>query len=120
MHKPADIDRQLLRFGAWQQHAIVQRVEEPRLAYPAFLDHQDAVHDGNLARRAAETEERDAHPGPKGFTQRGEALRFFRGGQHDGIAGGGQAASSLLPPSPQTGIMGLLKLTFHPVNERIR
>src|SRR3546814_13608353 len=52
----------LLRFRAGQQHAIVERVEEPLLADPALLLDQDAMHHRYLARRSAEAEQRDPDP----------------------------------------------------------
>ena len=56
MHEPADIGGELLRLGAGQQHAVVQRVQEPVLADPALLLDEDAVHDRDLAGRSAEAE----------------------------------------------------------------
>ena len=62
VHQPADIGGELLRLGPGQQHAVVQRVQEPRLRHPApFLD-EHAMHDRDLPRRTAETQQRD--PGP--------------------------------------------------------
>jgi hypothetical protein len=69
--QPADINGELLRLGAGQQHAIVECVEEPRLADPAFFIHQDAVHGGDLPGRAAETQQADPEPYAQGFGQGG-------------------------------------------------
>ena len=63
MQEPADVDRELLRLGPRQQHAVGQRVEEALLAHPALLLDQDAVHHGDLAGRASEAVEGDARPG---------------------------------------------------------
>ena len=70
MHQPADVGGKLLRFGTGQQHAVVERVQKPLLGDPALLLDQDAMHDGDLAGRAAEAERRDAHPGPERFVKR--------------------------------------------------
>jgi hypothetical protein len=60
VHQPANIDRKLLRLRSRQQRAIGQGVQEPRLADPVFFVHQDAVHGGDLAGRAAEGQRGDA------------------------------------------------------------
>ena len=70
VHQPADIGRELLRLRARQQHAVVERVQEPALRNPALLLDQDAVHDRDLAGRAAEAQHRDAQPDPKRLAQR--------------------------------------------------
>src|SRR5205085_10878397 len=49
MQQPADIDRELVRFGARQQHAVVKRMQKPRFADPALPFNRDAGHDGDLA-----------------------------------------------------------------------
>ena len=67
VQQPADVGRELLRLGARQQHAVVQRVQEPRLADPALLLDQDPVHQRDLARRPAEAEQPDLEPGPGGL-----------------------------------------------------
>ena len=54
VEQPADVDGELLRLGAGQQHAIVERVKEPLLADPSPLLDQHAVHHRDLAGRAAE------------------------------------------------------------------
>ena len=55
VHQPADVDGELLRLGAGQQHAVVERVQEALLAEPAPALDQLAVHDRDLPGRAAET-----------------------------------------------------------------
>ena len=70
MHQPADIGRELLRLGAGQQHAVVQRVQEPALGDPALLVDEDAVHHRDLAGRPAEREHGDAQPHPERLAKR--------------------------------------------------
>ncbi len=53
MLQPTDVDGKLMRLGPRQQHAIVERMQEPPLADPAFFFHQDSVHDRDLSRRTA-------------------------------------------------------------------
>ena len=59
VHQPADVCGELLRLWPWQQHAIVERVEEPLLADPSPLLDQHAVHHRDLAGRAAERKDAD-------------------------------------------------------------
>ena len=77
VQQPADVDGELLRLGARQQHAVVERVQEPRLADPALLLDQDAVHDRDLARRAAEAEGGDPRPDAHRLAE-GNAVRGRR------------------------------------------
>ena len=62
VHQPADIGGKLLRLGPWQEHAVVQRMEEPLLVDPAFLLDEHAVHQRDLAGGAAEIDEPDLEP----------------------------------------------------------
>ena len=64
VEQPAGVDRELLRLGPGQEHAVAQRVQEPPLADPAPLVDQRALHDRDLARRAAEGLQRDQEPRP--------------------------------------------------------
>ena len=75
MHQPADIGGELLRLGARQQHAVVERVQKPLLGDPALLLDQDAVHHRDLPGGAAEAQRRDAHPGPERLAQ-ADAMRW--------------------------------------------
>ena len=75
MHQPADIGRKLLRLGAGQQHAIVERVQETALRNPALLLDQDAVHHRDLAGGTAEAQHRDAKPDPERLAQRHAVLK---------------------------------------------
>ena len=69
VQQPADVNRQLVRFGAWQQGAIVEGMQEPRLADPALLFDQDAVHHRDLAGWAAEAQRGHAYPDPERLTE---------------------------------------------------
>ena len=69
MQQPPDIGRKLLRFGPRQQHAVVQRVQEPAFRNPALLLDEDPVHDGDLPGRSAKAEDRDAEPDDKCFAE---------------------------------------------------
>ena len=80
MHQPADIGRELLRLGARQQHAIVERMQETRLPNPSLLLDEDAVHHGDLSGRAAEAQRGDAQPDPHGLVQRNTMRWKSRGG----------------------------------------
>ncbi len=53
VQQPPDVGRELLRFGARQQHAVAQCMQETLFADPALLVDQDAVHDGDLSGGAA-------------------------------------------------------------------
>ncbi len=79
VQEPADIDRELLRLGAGQEHAIVERVQEPVLAEPALLLDEDAMHHGDLPGRPAEGERGDPRPHPYGLGE-GDAVRWSAGG----------------------------------------
>ena len=74
VQQPADIDGELLRLRSRQERAIIERMEEPRLADPALFLDDDAVHDGDLASRAAEAEGGDPRPDPDRLAE-GDAVR---------------------------------------------
>ena len=63
--QPSDIDRELLRLRAGQQHAEIQRMQKPVLADPFLLLDQNPVHDGNLPGRPPEAQRRDLGPDPR-------------------------------------------------------
>ena len=67
MHEPAHIGGQLLGLWTWQQHAIIESVQEPALRNPALLLDQDPVHHGDLPGRPPETERRHPQPDPEGL-----------------------------------------------------
>ena len=70
VQQPADVYRELLRLRSRQQHAVVERVQEPAVADPALLLDQDAVHHGDLAGRPAEAERGDLRPHAHRFAER--------------------------------------------------
>ena len=88
MHEPAEIGGELHRLRARQQHAEVERVQEPRLADPAAAVHHLAVHQRDLRRRAAEGEAADPGPDPQRL-----ALRWH--GAHAGLPAGQLCVSSV-------------------------
>ena len=69
MHEPADVSGKLLRLGAWQQHAVVQRMEKPLLGNPSLLLDEDTMHDGDLSGRSAKAQERNSYPGVRRLFQ---------------------------------------------------
>lgn len=60
--EPADVDGQLLGFGAGQQRAVREGVEESALTDPALLVNEDALHDPDLSGGAPEGLQRDGEP----------------------------------------------------------
>ena len=68
---PAEVDRELQRLGAGQQHAEIESVGESSLVDPAALIDELAVHDGDLARRSAERDEAEAQPEARRVAERG-------------------------------------------------
>ncbi len=71
VEQPADIDRQLMGLWPGKQHAVVERMQEAMFADPSFFVDDDAVHDGDLSRRSAETERRNSCPHFRRLTQEG-------------------------------------------------
>src|SRR5262245_39156656 len=76
MYQPADIGRELLRLRARQQHAIVERMQEPLVRDPALLLDQNAMHDCDLAGGTAEAQRRDPQPHPERLAHRYPVLRL--------------------------------------------
>jgi hypothetical protein len=62
MHARADVDGELLRFGAREDHAEIEGAEELLLADPPLSLDELAVHDGNLPGGAAEIDESELEP----------------------------------------------------------
>src|SRR6266478_3298722 len=60
--KPPDVDGELLRFRAGQQHAKVERVQKSRLADPSFPFDQLRLHNRDLAGRSAKADESELQP----------------------------------------------------------
>ena len=71
MQPPADIGRKLHGFGTRQQHAEIERVQERLLADPFALVHQHAMHQRDLAGRAAEGQNADPRPDGERFVEGG-------------------------------------------------
>ena len=69
VHEPADVRRELLRLGAGQQHAVVQRVQEALLADPAPALDELRVHDRDLSRGSAEADEAELQPETQCFAE---------------------------------------------------
>ena len=90
VQQPADVGGELLRLRPGQQHAVVERVQEPLLADPALFLHQLAVHDGDLPRRPAKTDETQLEPETQGLPK-------IHGAR--GVHAGLQLWVSALPPS---------------------
>ena len=65
VHQPADIGGELLRLGAGQHHAVVERVQETFLGNPVAFLHQLGVHDGDLPGRTAKADEAELEPEPQ-------------------------------------------------------
>jgi hypothetical protein len=70
VQEPAGVGGQLLGFGAGQQHAVVEGVEEARLVEPALLVDDDAVQQGDLGRWSAKAEQPHPPPDGDGFAER--------------------------------------------------
>ncbi len=69
MHQPADVGGELLRLGAGQHHAVVQRVQEAAFGNPAPVIDQLLMHDRNLAGRTAEADEAELEPEQESFAE---------------------------------------------------
>src|SRR5262245_37649421 len=67
MQEPADVDRELLGLRPRQQHAVVQGMQKSLFAKPAAPIDQFAVHNRDLTSRAAERDEAELDPKPKGL-----------------------------------------------------
>jgi hypothetical protein len=65
VQQPTHVDRELLCLGSGQQHAVVQRVQEPPVADPPAALHELLVHDRDLARRPAEVDKPELDPEPR-------------------------------------------------------
>ena len=77
MQNPADVDRQLLRFGAGQQHAEIQGVKKLRFRNPFPALDQFLVHDRDLTGGTAETDEAQLQPEAQRFVEsRGRRTGF--------------------------------------------
>ncbi len=79
VQQPTDIGRELGCLRPRQQHAEIERVQEPRLRQPLFLVDHDPVHERDLPGRPAERQAADLEPDLEGF---GEARRGQIWGVH--------------------------------------
>ena len=70
VHQPADIGRELLGLRTRQEHAVIERMQEPAFGNPPLFLHQNAVHDRDLPGWTAETQHRYAQPDAKRFAKR--------------------------------------------------
>ncbi len=66
---PADIGRELHRLGAGEKHAEIQCRQIARLVDPALLVDDDAMHERDLAGRAAKREKPDLGPHLQRFSE---------------------------------------------------
>ena len=82
VQKPADVDGELLGFGAGKQHAVVQGVQEPLLADPLLLVHQLVLHHRDLPGGSTEGLQTDREPGAGGFPQRDQVALPGGRGRH--------------------------------------
>src|SRR5258708_40190038 len=80
MDQHPDVYSELLGLRSGQEHPIVQRVEKPRIADPFLFLDDDPVHDGDLAGRSAETQERNPEPCPEGFAKGHTMTGWWRNG----------------------------------------
>ncbi len=62
VHEPPDVGRELLRLGAGEHHAVVERVQKAPLGYPAPSLDELLVHHRDLSRRPAEADETELQP----------------------------------------------------------
>src|SRR5829696_1042490 len=79
---PPDVGGDLLRLGAGQEHAEVERPQILLLRDPTLLLHQLAVHDGDLAGGSPEVYEPELYPEPERLPEPyrlGSGFRAFRG-----------------------------------------
>ena len=100
VQQPSDVDRELLRLRPRQQHAEVERVQEPRLADPPLLVDEDAVHDRDLPGRPAERQRRDPEPDPHRLGERDAVRRHRRRGPGGHLGHGALRALGQLWVSP--------------------
>ena len=70
MQKPADVDGELLRLRAGQQHAKIERVQKTGIVDPPFFLDQFGVHHGDLTAGSAKGNKAKLQPEPKRFAKR--------------------------------------------------
>ncbi len=69
VQKPADVDRELLRFRPRQEHAVREGVKKALLGDPAPPVHEVPLHDRDLAGRSAEADESESEPVAEGLPE---------------------------------------------------
>jgi hypothetical protein len=82
MHQPGDIDGELDRFRARQQHAVVERMQEAVFGDPAAFFDQFLMHHRDLSGGTAEADEAELEPVGEGIAK----------GGHGGVCGVGGVA----------------------------
>src|SRR4030095_10433523 len=75
--QPADVDGELMRFGAGKQHAKIQRVQKTCVVDPAFFLDQLGMHHRDLPTRSAEGYEAELQPKSKRLGERRCNLRML-------------------------------------------
>jgi hypothetical protein len=71
VEEPADVGGELLGFGAGEEEAVVEGVEEARVIDPFAAFDELAVHECDLPDGAAEAEEADFQPDGNGLAEAG-------------------------------------------------
>jgi hypothetical protein len=87
MQEPSGIRRELLGLRPRQQHAEVKRMQEALLVDPLLLLDQNAMHQRDLAGRAAETDAAYFEPDAKRFRKRNLRRAVLEGGRNRGVQG---------------------------------
>ena len=77
VQQPADVYRELLRLRTGQQHAIVERVKESRLADPATLFDELSMHQCDLPGWTAEAHQSDSRPHPRRLAEAHRSIGPF-------------------------------------------
>ena len=70
VQQPTGIGRKLLRFRTRKQHGVIQCMQKPGFADPAFFVDENPVHQRNLTGRAAKAEQADFQPDAKRILKR--------------------------------------------------
>src|SRR5262249_19042663 len=76
VHQPSEIGGELLRLRSRQQHAEIERMQEPRLIDPLLLIDNHAMHEGDLPGRSAEIDAADLQPDHKGLAKGWPGIRL--------------------------------------------
>ena len=95
MHQPAQIGGELLRLGAGQQHAVIERMQKPAFADPAAARDQLGMHDRDLPGRAAEADEAQLQPEAQRLGKAGRRRPALTRGSVGGRHASGAKSSSI-------------------------